>query len=309
MDKIKNLFFQINAKVPIIQLLFGAALLASVYVGVCLKDVFAFEPNLMLLYGLEDAGAVRARVEEQIRRYKPKPPPPPAPAPQMSYEVRLLRQHNVYLPPGVIESGPQEKEGQKITDVQGIDLVGTVYSYTPTRRSALIELNGSALVVLEGKFIRGTQKKVVEIGRSRITVQEEGLLPAQVHLAHEYGLDDLSQALATNVYKTKSNWDYEARSSGGKKVKPQGEEEPADGTSEDKGAKADKHGKKANKDAAVSDGSTGDEEPPPDEEEETDEESTDEPASGGAAGGGGGGGGGAASGGGGGGGVDIGGGE
>lgn len=268
MDKLKAFFFKINAKAPVLKILSCAAIIAAAVAAYGMIDLFTFEPNFLVLYGLEDAGTVRSRVEEQMRRYKPKPPPEPAPPPQMSYDVRLLRQHNPYLPAGMVEQIAGDRE-DKFTDVTGIDLIGTVYSYTRERRSALIEFNGVALVVLEGKQIRGTQKKVVDIGRSRISVQEEGLLPSPVYLPHEYGLDDLTRALAANEYKSKSNWDYDPR--GGKKIqvsKEEGEEGTDEGASKAEGAKEDKKGGK--KDAGAA-------EPPPDEGSEEEEEEEEPP--------------------------------
>src|SRR3990167_8748554 len=270
MGKLKDVFFKINAKVPVLKILFWVTLLGNVYVTQGLVDLFAFEPNFLGLYGLEAARTVRARVEEQMRRYKPKPPPPPAAAAQMSYDVRLLRQHNPFLPFGVFEQTGLDKE-DKVTDVTGIDLIGTVYSYAAQRRSALIEVNGVAIVVLEGKNIRGTQKKVVEIGRSRITVQEEGLLPAPVYLPQEYGLDDLREALASNAYKTRSNWEYDARY--GKKATVKLEEGEEGGGGEckargEEGGDAEETKKSKKKKAAADEGAAADEEVTDEEAEE-----------------------------------------
>lgn len=231
MDKLKDMFFKINAKLPfsLLRGLFWVAIGVNCLLAYFMIDIFTFKPNFIEMYGLEEAGTVRARVEEQMRRYKPKPPPPPAPPAAMAYEVRLLRQHNPFLIPGFVEYTGIDRE-EKVTDVAGIDLIGTVYSYTPERRSALIEVNGISVVVLEGKNIRGTQKKVIEIGRSRIMVQEAGLLAAPVELPGEHGLDNLKAALADNRYKTESNWEYSARS--GKK--PQVSEEEGEEGSEKK---------------------------------------------------------------------------
>lgn len=211
MDKLKELFFKINAKAPVLRILFLLALGANAVMGYALIDVFTFKADFLILYGLEDAGRVRGRVQKQLETYKPKEPPPPAPPPQMAADVRNLQGRNIFLPPGVLEQTGLSRE-EKFTDVTGIDLVGTVYSHTPTRRSALIELNGIAMVVLEGKTIRGTQKKVVEIGRSKISIKDEGLLPSPVYLPSESGLDDLRSALADNRHRTESNWDYTAKS-------------------------------------------------------------------------------------------------
>ncbi|MBI4178003.1 hypothetical protein HY522_01095 [bacterium] len=211
MGKLKELFFKINAKVPLVRILIFVSLAGIVVAGYLLIDPFTFDPDFFVLYGLEDARKVRARVEEQMRRIKHRDPPAPAPPAQKSYAVRILQQHNPFLPPGMIEQTGIRDEEEKFTDVSGIELVGTVYSHTPTRRTALIEFNNVAIVVREGSSIRGTRKKVVEIGRSFIKVQEEGLIPSPVALPFEHGLADLSQSLKNNVYKTQSNWKYSTK--------------------------------------------------------------------------------------------------
>lgn len=273
MDKLKELFLKINAKAPIVKILFGLTLAGGAFTAYSLIDLFTFEPNFLVLYGLEDAGTVRARVEEQMRRYKPKPPPPVPPPPQKPQEVGVLGTHNPFTTIPEVEGVKGE---EKITDVTGIELIGTVYSYTRERRTALIELNGIALVVAEGKHIRGTQKKVVEIGRSKIAVQEDGLLPSNVYLPQEFGLDDLSRALAANQYKTQSNWEYDVRGGGKatRKAAPaEGEEgaegQPAEETEEKKPKKSKPS--KTDEEIAAEEAAA--------EEEEEEEQPAEEPSS------------------------------
>jgi len=280
MEKYKAMFMKINSKVPVVKVLFWLAFIGSCILAYFLVDIFSFKVDFITLYGLEPANIVRERAEKQLRIAKtPEAPAPRAPQ-QLTYDQRLLRQHNPYLPPGVIE-GPRSVDEDKVTDISGIDLIGTVYSYTPRRRTALVEYNGMAMVVVEGGLIRGTQKRVIEIGRSKVLIQEEGLMPSAVHLPSEHGLDDLSSALASNQYRDQSNWEYTARSQ--RKDKKKKEEEEGEKAAEDQAEKdPGKSKKKADEEAA--------------DEEEEEEESPAEPDGGGDAGGGEGG-------------VDIGGGE
>lgn len=277
MNKIKEALISINAKFPLVKVLFCAVVALVAFVTYGLIDLVTFEPDFLILYGLEDASKVRARVEEQLRRYRPGEVPPPAPPTQMASEVRMLQAHNPFLPAGVIEQTGDVGREDKFTDVNGIDLIGTVYSYTPERRTALIEMNGIALVVVEGQKIRGSQKKVVEIGRSKISVQEEGLMASPVYLPSEHGLEDLKNSLATNQYKTESNWQYTNRGGHTAKKADEGEAgsaekgdeagkaegEKADGGKADGGEKVEEKKSDAPKDATA-------------EEEETDEDA--EPA-------------------------------
>lgn len=271
MGQLKELFVKINAKIPVLKLLFWIALLGDVAMVYFLIDLFTFKPDFLVLYGLPDAGTVRSRVEEQMRRYKPKPAPPPPPIAQMSHDVRKLQQSNPFLAPGTIEFVIRE---EKTTDVAGIELIGTVYSYTPDRRTALVEFNGVAVVVAEGKLIRGSQKKVVEIGRSRIVVQEGGLLPSPVFLPEEHGLDSLSQQLATNQFKTESNWEYTTRT--GRTVKPKEETKEGEEAPEDAEAKPATKSKAKKSEEPAADEEVADEES---EEEESSSESTGDKSS------------------------------
>ncbi len=283
MGKLKELFFKINAKAPVLKMLFWMSLLGIGWVGISVYEQFGVQPDLLRLYGVEDASVVRQRVEEQLRRLKPKPPPPPAPPAQMSYDVRILRQHNPFLPPGMVEQTATDVEN-KFTDVTGIDLIGTVYSYTPSRRSALIEMNGVAIVAMEGRTIRGTQKRVVEIGRARIVVQEEGLMPSPIYLPHEYGLDNLTSALSTNQYKSQSNWDYSGRYGKGRKKdkKESGAEEEAAaaGEGDEGGGKAGGEKKTEVKKKAAADEESADENSGDGDEETTDEDQSSSSSSG-----------------------------